>query len=39
MFKFKQNDIAMLDKLNNTYYTAYFKDNILLNLLNNIKIT
>jgi len=32
------NDIALLDnfdKLNNTYYTAYFKDNLLLNLLNN----
>lgn len=25
----------MLDKLNNTYYTAYFKDNLLFNLLNN----
>ena len=23
------------DKLNNTYYTAYFKDNLLLNLLKN----
>ena len=32
------NDIALLDnfdKLNNTYYTAYFKDNLLFNLLNN----
>jgi hypothetical protein len=25
----------MLDKLNNTYYTAYFKDNLLFNFLNN----